>query len=254
MEYRITQLAKLADVTPRTLRWYDRIGLLCPKRSENGYRSYGSEEVDRLQLILFYREMNLPLADIGRILDTQGFDATEALGVHLLTLQNRRRSLDILITTIERTIAAKTEGVAMSDADKFEAFKRDALNTNEQVYGKEIRTRYGEEEVNESNRRFAGMTEEQYAASEDIRRRLESALREALDAGDPTATGVLAGRACELHRQWLCFFWTDYSAEKHRGVAQLYLDDPHFTEYYERIAPGTAEFLRDAVWSHAERK
>ena len=70
MEYTIKQLADLSGVTPRTLRWYDREGLLRPGRvTEAGYRIYGPKEVDRLQEILFYRELGFSLADIRRLLD-----------------------------------------------------------------------------------------------------------------------------------------------------------------------------------------
>ena len=65
MEYTVHQLAKLAGITPRTLRWYDKMNLLSPqKRSENGYRLYGEEEVKRLQEILLYRDMGLSLIHI----------------------------------------------------------------------------------------------------------------------------------------------------------------------------------------------
>jgi len=58
MEYSINKLAKLAGVSTRTLRYYDEIELLSPRRiSSNGYRMYGQKEVYLLQLILFYREL-----------------------------------------------------------------------------------------------------------------------------------------------------------------------------------------------------
>ena len=72
MEYTIRQLADLSGVSVRALRWYDRLGLLCPGRRDNGYRVYGGEEVDRLQQILFYRELGVPLEQIGRILSAPG--------------------------------------------------------------------------------------------------------------------------------------------------------------------------------------
>ena len=61
MEYTVKALAELAGVTPRTLRWYDRLGLLKPLRTtEAGYRLYGPPQLDRLQDILFYREWTWP--------------------------------------------------------------------------------------------------------------------------------------------------------------------------------------------------
>lgn len=75
MEYTVKALADLAGVTPRTLRWYDRIGLLKPLRTtEAGYRLYGPAQLDRLQDILFYRELGLDLASIRTILDDPAFD------------------------------------------------------------------------------------------------------------------------------------------------------------------------------------
>ena len=83
MEYTVKALADLAGVTPRTLRWYDRIGLLKPLRTtEAGYRLYGPAQLDRLQDILFYRELGLDLASIRTILDDPGFDRQAALQSH----------------------------------------------------------------------------------------------------------------------------------------------------------------------------
>ena len=75
MEYTVKALAELSGVTPRTLRWYDRLGLLKPGRlTQAGYRLYGPAEVDRLQQILFYRELGLELSAIRRLLDDPAFD------------------------------------------------------------------------------------------------------------------------------------------------------------------------------------
>ena len=58
MEYAVQKLAVLAGISTRTLRYYDEIGILTPARiSSSGYRIYGQKEVDRLQQILFYREL-----------------------------------------------------------------------------------------------------------------------------------------------------------------------------------------------------
>ncbi len=80
MKYTINKLAKLAGVSTRTLRYYDEIGLLRPARmSSNGYRVYGQKEVDRLQQILFYRELGVPLEEIKKILSSKEFDELDRL-------------------------------------------------------------------------------------------------------------------------------------------------------------------------------
>ncbi len=66
-----------------------------------------------------------------------------------------------------------------------------------------------------------------------------------MESGDPD--GELAQKACALHKEWLLNFWPQYSQEAHMGLAQMYVDDPRFTVYYDKIAPGCAVFLRDAM-------
>jgi len=99
MEYTVKALAELAGVTPRTLRYYDAIGLLCPRRGrENDYRLYGDGEVDRLQQILLYRDMGLPLEEIRSLLDAPGFDREAALREELAALDRwelHRKQLDL---------------------------------------------------------------------------------------------------------------------------------------------------------------
>lgn len=73
---------------------------------------------------------------------------------------------------------------------------------------------------------------------------------------NPPGTAVSAPGAADLHRQWLTIFWGQYSKEAHSGLAELYVDDPRFTAYYDREQPGTARFLRDAIriYTGSERR
>ncbi|MFV0465665.1 MAG: MerR family transcriptional regulator [Lachnospiraceae bacterium] len=246
MEYTINKLARLAGVSTRTLRYYDECGLLTAGRiSSNGYRIYGSKEVDRLQQILFYRELGVELGEINRILQTENYDAQKAMEGHLSSLKARRSQLDLLIKNVERTISAVKGENTMSDKEKFEGFKKKLVEENETKYGAEIRQKYGDEEVDASNAKVMGMTSEQYAEVETLTKELNEALKVAAATEDPACE--LAQQACELHKRWLCYYWKDYSKEAHVGVTRMYVEDPRFTEYYEKIAPGCALFLRDAV-------
>ena len=108
MEYTVSELAKLAGITSRTLRYYDEIGLLSSKRmSSNGYRIYGQKEVDRLQQILFYRELGIPLDEVGRILSDKDFDDLFALQDHLDALLEKRKQLDLLIANVKTLLKQK---------------------------------------------------------------------------------------------------------------------------------------------------
>lgn len=119
------------------------------------------------------------------------------------------------------------------------------IDDNEKKYGQEIRAKYGDEQVDKSNQKIKGMTEEQYAEVEKLSANVIATLNEAFATGDPA--GELAQKAADLHRQWLSYFWDKYTKEAHAGVAQMYVDDARFTVYYDQKQPGTAAFLRDAV-------
>ena len=249
MEYTVKALAELAGVTPRTLRWYDQKGLLKPRRTtEAGYRLYGPEEVNRLQAILFYKELGLELEAVREILDAPGFDRLAALQSHLTELEARRRRLDALILTVEKTIDEAKGGTQMSDKEKFEAFKRRAVEANEEQYGKEIREQYGPEAVEASNARLLSMTEEEHGQWKALEAEILSALAAAVRAKEAPA----GRRIAELHRRWLSYTWAKYTSQAHRGVAELYTADQRFTVYYDKEVPGCAVFLRDAVRAYTE--
>ena len=91
--FTVKQLSKLAGVTPRTLHHYDAIGLLKPSRvGDNGYRYYGEESLLRLQQILFYRELGIPLEDIKKIMGRRDFDVLGALRSHKELCKSRLRA------------------------------------------------------------------------------------------------------------------------------------------------------------------
>jgi len=247
MEYTVRNLAQIAGVSNRTLRYYDEIGILKPARiNSSGYRIYGQTEVDRLQQILFYRELGVSLENIKDIVTGPSFDITKALREHREKLLEKREQLDLLIGNVEKTIAVKEGSIKMTDREKFAGFKQKMIDDNEKKYGKEIRAKYGDEQVDRSNRKIKGMTEEQYAEAEKLGAEVMVTLNEAFAAGDPA--DELAQKAADLHRQWLSFFWDNYTKEAHAGVAQMYVDDERFTAYYDEKQPGMAAFLRDAVF------
>lgn len=246
MEYTINKLAQIAGVSTRTLRYYDQIGLLRSRRiSSNGYRIYGGQEVDRLQQILFYRELGVPLEEIRTLLRADDFDNVRALEAHRAALIERREQLDKLIATVEKTIGARKGEVAMSDAAKFEGFKRQLVEENEASFGAEVRELYGEEAVEKSNSALMGLSEERYAELSALEARVKEALAEAVATGDPA--GATAQKAAALHGEWLTFMWGNYSPGAHLGVTQLYLEDERFAAYYDAVTSGATQFLHDAV-------
>ncbi|WP_438444883.1 MerR family transcriptional regulator [Gorillibacterium sp. sgz5001074] len=246
MEYTIQKLGALAGVSTRTLRFYDEIGILKPARiNSSGYRIYGGAEVDRLQQILFYRELGFSLERIKEIVTDPHFDGPRALKEHREQLLDRRRQLDALIANVNQTIAMHEGRMTMSDTQKFEGFKQKLVDDNEKKYGQEIREKYGDDTVNQSNRKLLNMTQEQYDEVTRLAAEVTETLAAAFQTGDPA--GELAQKTAELHKRWISYYWPEYTKEAHAGVAQMYVDDERFKAYYDELQPGTAEFLRDAI-------
>lgn len=253
MEYTVQKLGQIAGVSTRTLRYYDEIGILKPARiSSSGYRIYGQGEVDRLQQILFYRELGVSLESIKEIITSPSFDGIKALREHREKLLEKRKQLDLLIVNVEKTIAMTEGRRVMTDREKFEGFKQKLIDDNEKKYGKEVREKYGDEVVDRSNQKVKGMSQEQYEAVTKLTAEVKETLDAAFKTGDPV--GPLAQKAADLHRQWLSYYWDVYTKEAHAGVAQMYVDDERFTAYYDEKQPGTALFLRDAVFHYTGRK
>lgn len=246
MAYSIKELADLAGVSVKTLRHYDSLGLLSPKRRPgNDYRVYGEAEVSLLQQILLYRELGLPLKDIRDIVQGKGFDAEAALKNHLKELKEKQARLHGLITMVEKSIRAREGKTDMSDKEKFEGFKKKLVAENEAKYGKEIRQKYGEDAVNESNAKLMGMSAEQYAAAQGLSQKVNELLIQAVSEGKPDGDTAMA--LCRAHKEWLMHFWKTYSKEAHRGLGEMYTADERFAKYYNDIVPGGAVFLRDAL-------
>lgn len=251
MEYTVKQLADLAGVSGRTLRYYDQIDLLKPAwTNEAGYRIYGSKEVDRLQQILFFRELGVDLGTIKEILESPHFQEEQALREHREQLLQKREQLDLLIQNVEQTLVALEGGRPMTDQEKFIGFKETLIKENEEKYGKEIREKYGDKTVDASNAKLMGLTQEQYAEMQKLAEEIVESLAKAVGKEDPS--GEEGQRVAELHRKWLSFTWKDYSKEAHAGLAEMYLADERFTAYYDQYKEGAAQFLRDAIVAYTK--
>lgn len=250
MTYTIKKLAELAGISTRTLRYYDEIQLLTPKRMEGSeYRIYEEAEVDRLQQIMFYREMGLELSAIKEILDAESFEQMTALKSHLTELQKRRKQLDLLIDNVTKTIQKEEGARQMSDQEKFQGFKEELIRANEEKYGEEIRSKYGEETVAQSNAKMMNLSEEEYQRMTSLDAELSKCLQEAVLSGaDPKSDE--GKKVAELHREWLRISMPNYTPEIHKGLAEMYIADERFTEYYDKETAGCAQFLRDAIVAH----
>lgn len=227
----------MTGVSTRTLRYYDEIALLKPvDYTEAGYRLYNQQSVDRLQQILFYRELNMPLAKVAQAM-TQSRE--QVLHEQRKALQQEHERLEKLLHVIDDALGENR----MTNAQKFAAFKQEKLAEQEQLYGVESREKYGEEAVKASYTKYQGVTKEQYKEMEAV----ETMLLEALRQPSVDEAYVVA-----LHKQWLLFTWATYTPEMHKGLVEGYLADERFITYYDRQAgQGATQRLYEAVQHYA---
>ena len=254
MNYKVKELAELSGVSVRTLHWYDRIGLLTPQREENGYRSYSTAQVDRLQEILFYRQLGMPLEEIKTLLSAPDYDRKTSLCGHLNSLRQQQEQLELLIRNVEKTLSALEGDHTMSDKEKFEGFKQDLIAKNRQKYGAEVIEKYGEEALKDSEKKLSAVSEKQWNDQEELSEEIFRLLGIALEKQDSSCEEALT--AADLHRQWLCFFWKEgmYSAAIHRNMGDMYVADERFTEFYDkRLGTGGAKMLRDAIYNYTDK-
>ncbi len=250
IEYTIQKLANLAGISTRTLRYYDEIGLLSPKRiNSSSYRIYGQTEVDALQQILFFRELGFELSEIKNILADPTYNKMSVMREHLEKLRRQEDRIKLLIQNVENTILHEEGGKIMSDKDKFIGFKKDLIEKNETQYGKEIREKYGDDTVDESNRKMMNLSKEDYDKMQNIALEINTLLEQAVTDGN-SPTDDIGKEIALLHKEWLGFTWPNYSSEAHIGLANMYVEDERFKAFYDKNTSGCAEFLRDCIEYH----
>lgn len=245
--YTVKELSSSSGVSVRTLHHYDEIGLLSPmQRSGAGYRIYGQKELLRLQQILFYKELEVPLKEIGRILDDPDFDESIALIGHKQALLKRRVQLDNLLKTIDRTLLKLEEDKMITDKELYQGF------TEEQIkrYEKEIEDNFDPKLVAESKRRIKKMSKNEWANVKAEMEEINKELAQALNSGfsfDSKEVQNLVSR----HYKWVNNFYTP-TKEVYRGLGDLYVTNPEFKESYEKYGMGLAAFLSSAIKKYSE--
>ncbi|MEW2430276.1 MerR family transcriptional regulator [Micromonospora sp. NPDC047644] len=248
MAYTVGQVAKVAGVTVRTLHHYDEIGLLSPSgRTSAGYRRYDDADLQRLQLVLYYRELGFPLEEITAIIDDPAADPAAHLRRQHELLTVRLTRLQEMVAAIEFAMEASRMNIQLTPEERFEVFG----DFDPEQRRAEAEQRWGDTDVyRESNRRVSRYTKDDWlrnkAENEDWGRRMVAVLTSGAAADSPEAMDL-----AEEHRQLISRWFYECSYEIHTGLADMYLADERFTAFYENIAPGLAAYLHEAIHANA---
>lgn len=246
MVYTVKQLAKIAGVSVRTLHYYDEIGLLKPSFiKENGYRAYEEKELMKLEQILFFKELEFSLEDIVRIMTASDFDTLVALADQRKFIELKKARINSLLSTIDKTInTLKGGGKIMNNT---------IATTQDQIeeYKKEAKKRWGNTDAyKQSVERTKHWTKEDYKRLTEDAKRFTQELADTMDKGfdSPEFQALIA-----KHYESIGTFY-DCSLEMYRALAQGYVSDPRFKEYYDKFRPDLAEVMQKAINYYCDQK
>lgn len=244
--YTIKEIAGLAGVTTRTLRYYDQIGLLPPAEvGGNGYRYYDQASLMKLQQIMFFRELDVPLNEIQLIMDQPGFNLENALIGHRARLQKRSLRLESLIATIDQTLTNLQGGRQMTPDEFFNGF-------DPSQYEAEVHERWGDTwQYAESQEKWAAYSKDEKGAIKAQGDRLIIAMvgeNPQAAPGDPEIQSAIADYLAYINKH---FYACDHA--QLRALADMWLADPRFSANFEKARTGGAEFVHQAVHIYCDK-
>lgn len=245
MAMKVKEVAELASISVRTLHHYDEIGLLTPDEvTSAGYRLYSDANLERLQQILFFKELDFSLKEIKNIITNPSFNPEEALNMHRLILLEKRQRLDQMIATIDRTVLHVRGEIKMTAKEQFEGF-----DFSQNPFEQEARERWGDHAVDQANQKLNSKLNTEHKAlsgqMNEIYKRL-AVLRHTEPASAEAQAGI---------QEWYTLLnqMGSYSPEAFRGLGQMYVDDERFTHNIDQFGDGLAVFMRDTMAIFADQ-
>ena len=236
--YHIKEAAQLSGVSVKTLHHYDKIGLLVPQKSENGYRTYCQADLERLQVILYYKYLGFSLVKIAELLSQDDQTLLPHLVRQLEYLQQERDRWDTLISTLRKTIQEEKGERKMAMKEKFAGFTYE----DNQKYHQKAVEEYGQEVMSEALTRQNGREEESAAAFNQVFQSLAENMQQGLSV-DATENQEQAARLLQAIRT----YGFDCSIEVFGHIGKGYVYNPEFKENIDKFGSGTAQYTSDVI-------
>lgn len=244
MKNTISQMAQLSGVSVRTLHYYHKIGLLSPcEVTQKGYRFYDEESMERLQQILFYRELEFPLKEILILMNAREYNQRETLMRQKELLLLKRKRLDGLIQLLESSLKGER-------AVSFEKFDNREMEETKARYAKEARERWGETSAYLQYQNKTARYDTKDWEGTDIKRKELLKAFSQLIGSKPESPEVQ-----DLIRQWQQYItesFYDCTDEILAGLGKMYLADQRFTEYMNQYGEGTAQLISEGIAIYCE--
>ncbi|KGX85115.1 MerR family transcriptional regulator [Pontibacillus litoralis] len=250
--YKVKELAEIAGVSVRTLHHYDQMDVVKPDSiTPTGYRLYGVNSLERLQHVLFFREMGFTLKQIKEMVEDRQFDQLEALYMHQQMLQKKRERLDKMLSTVSLSIHSLENGKELEVKTMFDGFDRSEIEQYQQKYAEEVRRKYPKEVVETSERRTSSYDKEDWKNIEGDMGAIYSAIANRMTHG---VHDEQVQHQVEHWRHFITEHFYDCTLEIFRGLADLYVTDERFTKNINQYKEGLAPFLSKAIIVYCENE
>lgn len=246
MSYKVKEVRDMVGVSVRTLHYYDQIGLLKPASvSSAGYRLYTDDDLERLQQILFFKELDFNLQEIKDILDSPDFDRGYALRTHKEMLIKKKKRLEKIIQSVEKTIDSIEGGMEMNKKEMFDGFSMEEIEKHKAKYAEETKQKYGNSKAyKESQKRTSKYTKDDWASITEERNEIYKRLGDLMDK-EPSDLEVQ--KAVGEWKQHITDYFYTCTPEIFRGLGEMYVNDEGFTANIDKIKPGLAKFLSEGI-------
>lgn len=236
----------MAGISVRMLHHYDKIGLLKPESvNAAGYRLYSDENLNRLQQILFFKELNFPLQEIKAILDSPNFDKKEALKVHRQLLLEKKIRLEKIIQSVDKTISSIEGGIKMNKKEVLGAFDMTEIEEHQKKYSEEVKNKYENTSAyKESNEKTSKYTKEDW---NNIMKDWDIIYKKLANLMDKNPDDEEVQEYIHQFREHISKNFYDCTPEIFRGLGELYVNDERFTNNIDKYTVGLSKFLREAI-------
>ncbi|WP_429970617.1 MerR family transcriptional regulator [Fructilactobacillus sp. Tb1] len=252
-KYTVAQLAKISGVSPRTIRYYDKVNLLKPSEiEENGYRKYDKAQLDKLQQILYFKNFGFKLEKIKAIINSSDYDVVNSLKIQQQMVEREIIEQQKLLKNLKKAVKYYKGEINMTDDEKFTVLKNNKIKENEINYGEELRKNYRETEIQGSINTFNNLTKEQYEGVNKMEKEMITNLDE-INESNLSLDSNLAKRVFKQHQKWLMTFNQNYNSQYHLAMAELYSNDNRFKEHYnEQAKTNVADTLIKIINKYAK--
>ena len=243
--YMIKKASEISGVSVRMLHHFDKIGLLSPQKSENGYRYYTEEDMSCLQTILFYKYLGFSLKKIKSLIAKDNIELLTHLKRQLNLMQKEKEKLLTLMETLQKTIDYEERKITMSTKEKFKGFTYQDNQKYKQaaidMYGKEVIEEAIEKQKGKEQELTDGFNEIFFAFSENMSKGINATSKENIDLAE------------KLHKH-LCKYSFDCQIDVFSKIGYGYVQNTEFKNNLDQFGDGTAQYVCDAIQQYVKEK